>query len=83
MRDFVRDATKRLPAPSVVITVVGSALPVAEVRSLETLFGIDTQLIAFRVELGSAARIQRIGATTVVTVGELGELPRLVRRVRP
>ncbi len=83
VRDFVREATKRLPPPSVVITVVGSALPIAEVRSLETLFSADTQLIAFRVELGAAARIQRIGATTVVTVGELGELPRLVRRVRP
>lgn len=83
VRDFVRDATKRLPPPSVVITVVGSALPIADVRSVETLFSVDTQLLAFRVELGATARIQRIGATTVVTVGELGELPRLVRRVRP
>jgi len=83
VREFVRDATKRLPPPSVVITVTGSALPIADVRSLETLFSADTQLIAFRVELGVPARIQRIAATTVVTVGDLGELPRLVRRVRP
>jgi hypothetical protein len=83
VRDFVRAGTKRLPPPSVVITVVGSTLPIAEVRSVETLFSADTQLIAFRVELGATARIQRIGETTVVTVGEISELPRLVRRVRP
>jgi uncharacterized protein (DUF58 family) len=83
VRDFVRDATKRLPAPSVVIAVAGSLLPVADIRSIETLFGADTQTIAFRIELGAASRISRIAGTTVVTVGELSDLPRLVRRVRP
>lgn len=83
VRDFVRETTKRLPTPSVVITVGGSLLPIAEVRSIETLFGADTETIAFRVELGAASRITRIGDTTVVTVGDLAELPRLVRRVRP
>lgn len=83
VRGFVRDATKRLPPASVVITVAGSRLAVADLRTLETLFGADTQTIAFRVELGAASRITRIGDTTVVTVGELAELPRLVRRVRP
>lgn len=82
VRDFVRDATKRLPAPSVVIAVAGSRLPIADLRTIETLFGADTQTIAFRVELGAASRITRVGDTTVVTVGELSELPRLVRRVR-
>lgn len=83
VREFVRDATRRLPPPSVVITVAGSRLPVAELRTLETLFGADTQTIAFRAELGAASRVTRIGDTTVVTVGELAELPRIVRRVRP
>ena len=83
VRDFVREATKRVPAPSVVIVVTGSQLPVADIRSIETLFGPDTQTIAFRVELGATSRITRIAGTTVVTVGELSELPRLVRRVRP
>jgi uncharacterized protein (DUF58 family) len=83
VRDFVRDATKRLPPPSVVIVVGGSLLPIAELRSIETLFGADTETIAFRVELGATARITRIAGTTVVTVGDLTELPRLVRRVRP
>ncbi|WP_136709445.1 DUF58 domain-containing protein [Agromyces sp. H66] len=83
VRDFVRDVTKRLPAPSVVIAVAGSRLPVADLRTVETLFGADTRTVAFRVELGAASRITRVGDTTVVTVGELSELPRLVRRVRP
>jgi uncharacterized protein (DUF58 family) len=83
VREFVRDATKRVPAPSVVIVVTGSRLPVADIRSIETLFGPDTQTIAFRVEPGAMSRITRIAGTTVVTVGELSELPRLVRRVRP
>jgi uncharacterized protein (DUF58 family) len=83
VRDFVRETTKRLPTPSVVITVGGSLLPIAEVRSIETLFGADTETIAFRVDLGATSRITRIGDTTVVTVGDLTELPRLVRRVRP
>ena len=83
LRDFVRDATKRLPTPSVVIAAVGSRLPIADVRSIETLFGPDTETIAFRIELGAASRITRIAGTTIVTVGELAELPRLVRRVRP
>jgi len=83
VRDFVRDATKRMPPPSVVIVVAGSALPVADIRSIETLFSADTETIAFRIELGAASRISRIAGTTIVTVGELAELPRLVRRVRP
>jgi uncharacterized protein (DUF58 family) len=82
IRDFVREATKRLPPPSVVITVGGSLLPVADLRSIETLFGADTEVIAFRAELGAPSRITRIAGTTVVTVGELSELPRLVRGVR-
>ncbi|WP_448005055.1 DUF58 domain-containing protein [Agromyces bauzanensis] len=83
LREFLREATKRLPPPSVVIAVAGSRLPVADLRTIEALFGPDTQTIAFRVELGATSRITRIGDTIVVTVGELSELPRLVRRVRP
>jgi len=83
VRDFVREATKRLPPPSVVVAVAGSQLPVADLRPIESLFGPDTETIAFRAELGAVSRITRIAGTTVVTVGDLTELPRLVRRVRP
>jgi len=83
VRDFVRDVTKRLPAPSVVIAIGGSLLPLAEFRSIETLFGADTVTIAFRVELGASSTITKVAGTSVVTVGDLADLPRLVRRVRP
>ncbi len=53
------------------IVVGGSPLPLADFRSVETLFGPDTQTLAFRVELGAASRIARIAGTTVVTVGDL------------
>ena len=83
LRDFVREGTKRLAAPSVAIMVAGSSVPIAEFRSAETVFGPDTQTIAFRIELGAASRITRLAGTTIVTVGDLADLARLVRRVRP
>lgn len=83
VRDLVREAARRIPAPSVVIVVAGSRTPVAEFRAVEPVFGSDTQVIAFRAELGAPSRIARVGESTVVTVGALDELSRLVRRVRP
>ena len=69
LREFVRDGTKRLAAASVAIVVGGSVVPLADFRSVETVFGPDTQMLAFRVELGAASRIASIAGTTVVTVG--------------
>ncbi len=83
IRDLVREASKRIPTPSVVIVVGGSLAPLAEFRAVETVFGPDTQVIAFRAEPGAASRISRVADSTVVTVGSLDELSRLVRRVRP
>jgi hypothetical protein len=83
VRDLVREAARRIPAPSVVIVVAGSRTPVAEFRAVEPVFGSDTQVIAFRAEVGAPSRIARVGESTVVTVGALDELSRLVRRVRP
>lgn len=83
VRDLVRDAARRVPTPSVVILVGGSRAPLAEFRAVEPVFGSDTQVIAFRAEVGAPSRIARVGESTVVTVGSLDELSRLVRRVRP
>jgi len=81
LRDFARERTKRLPAPSVVMTIGGSRTTTAEYRSVETLFGQDTTQIAFQVELGAQPRISSVAGLTVVTVGDLGDLSSLVRRV--
>jgi uncharacterized protein (DUF58 family) len=81
-RDFVRQATLRLPPPSVAIVVTGSKLPTTQLRSIETLFGADTQTIGFRAEIGGTARVARAAGFTIATVSQLDELSRLVRRVR-
>lgn len=83
VRDFVRDGSKRLSPPSIAVVIGGSAVPLAEFRSVVTVFGPDTQTLAFRVELGAGSRIASIAGTTVVTVGSLTDLQRLIRRVRP
>ncbi|GAA1813979.1 DUF58 domain-containing protein [Agromyces neolithicus] len=83
LREFVREGTKRLAVASVAIVVGGSAVPLADFRSVETVVGPDTQMLAFRVEVGAPSRIAGIAGTTVVTVGSLSDLQRLVRRVRP
>jgi hypothetical protein len=81
VRDFARERTRRLPPPSVVMTIGGSNMTTAEYRSVETLFGQDTSQIAFQVELGAQPRISSVAGLTVITVGDLKDLSSLVRRV--
>jgi hypothetical protein len=81
LRDFTRDATKRLPAPSVAMVVSGSLQPMTDYRSVETLFGADTTTIGFRIALDEPARISKVSGLTVLTVPSLDDLPKLLRRV--
>ncbi|UOE45413.1 DUF58 domain-containing protein [Agromyces larvae] len=83
LREFARDASRRMPSASVVIAVVGSRLPLAELRAVETSLATDVQLIAFRAHAGADSRITKVGSSPVATIGELGELPAVVRKVRP
>ena len=79
MRDFVRERTKRLPAPSVVLTVSGSRASTGEMRSVQTLFGADVTQVAIRAAQGEPARMGAAGGTLMLTVGELDDLPGMVR----
>lgn len=79
VRAFARERTKRLPAPSVVMIIGGSLTTTAEFRSIETLFGKDTSIVAFRVEAGAAPKISSVSGLTMITVGKLSDLPALVR----
>ena len=81
MRDFVRDATRRLPEPSVLMIIAGSLLELAEYRNVQTLFRQDTRTFAFRVELGAQSRLSMVSGLTVITLGQLADLPKLLRRV--
>lgn len=81
VRDFARDATRRMPAPSVLLVVVGSRTPIGDVRAVETLFGADTRTIALRVEAGADARFAPVGGLTVATIGVLPDLPKLMAKI--
>lgn len=78
-RAFVRERTRRLPAPSVVIIVGGSGMSTADYRSAQTLFGPDTTHVAFRVEHDAQPKLSTVTGLSVVTVGRLEDLPSLVR----
>jgi uncharacterized protein (DUF58 family) len=81
LRDFARDATKRMPPPSVLLVVVGSATPIGDLRAASTLFGQDTRTIGLRMEAGSDARLGLVGGVTVATIGALPDLPKLMAKL--
>jgi len=81
VREFARERTKRLPAPSVVMMIGGSRMTTAEYRSVESLFGQDTSQVAFHVELGAQPKIASVAGLTVITIGNLDDLSRLVRGI--
>ncbi len=82
MREFVRVATLRLPPPSVAIVITGSQLQPGDIRSVETLFGTETQTVGIRAELDGMSRVTRVAGLPVATVGRLEELSRVIRRLR-
>ena len=79
IRDFARERTRRLPAPSVVMMIGGSNMTTGEYRSVESLFGQDTAQVAFHVAAGAQPKIASVAGLTVITVGDLADLSRLVR----
>jgi len=83
LREIVRDRVRRLPYPSVVMTVVGSGLPVAELRGVQSLFGQDVAQVAVRVAAGAEPRFGVVQGVTRIEVGSLEDLPRLVRGLAP
>ncbi|WP_167051561.1 DUF58 domain-containing protein [Salinibacterium sp. ZJ77] len=81
LRDFVRDRTRRLPAPSIVVVVGGSKLSPGEIRGVQTLFGPDTRFLGVIAALGEQSRRGSMGGTPVLTVGQLEDLPGLFRGI--
>ncbi len=81
LRDFARDATRRLPEPSVVMIIAGSKVDLAQFRAVQTLFGQDAKTVAFRIDEGATPRVSAVSGLTVITVGHLTDLPALLRRV--
>lgn len=79
LREFARAATRRMPAPAVLVLVVGSLVPVAELRSVESVFGPDTRIVAIRVADGADARRASVSRLRLLTLGSLSDLPPLLR----
>jgi uncharacterized protein (DUF58 family) len=79
-RDFAREATKRLPPPSVVVIIAGSRMDASDYRAIQRLFGGETNVLALRVEEGARARIQDVAGLAIITIGQLSDLPRVMAR---
>lgn len=79
MREFARERTKRLPAPSVVMIIAGSGMTTADFRSIQSLFGADTSQVAFRIEAGAEPKFAAVAGLTLITIGSLDDLPKVVR----
>ena len=81
LREVARTLASRRAQPSVVMLVVGSQTPAAELRAAATLFNHDTVFTAVRAEVGGEAVLRRSGPVTVATVTSLRELPLMLSRL--
>jgi uncharacterized protein (DUF58 family) len=81
VREFARERTRRLLAPSVVMIVAGSLMSTADFRSIESLFESDTNQVAFHVVAGAEPKISSVAGLTIITIGALSDLTPLVRRI--
>jgi Protein of unknown function DUF58 len=80
LREFVRRSGARRAVPSLVMIVVGSRVDPGELRSISTLYGNDTEVIALRADVEGEARLSKVGAVTIISVTALGELAPLLDR---
>ncbi|ANF30416.1 hypothetical protein A0130_00810 [Leifsonia xyli] len=80
IREFLRQATLRLAAPSLAVTVAGSQVDPAELRGAAALWGTDTETIVIRVDEAGEPRLARLGRSMLITVSTLPELPALLKR---
>jgi uncharacterized protein (DUF58 family) len=79
-REFARQATLRLPPPSVVLVIAGSQLPTADHRAMQLLFPVDASMIAFRIERDGAPSLGTVAGMQLATIGQLSDLPKVMRR---
>lgn len=80
LREFLRQATLRVQAPSLAVTVVGSQVEASELRGAAALWGTDTETIVIRVDEAAEPRLTRLGRSMLITVSALPELPSLLKR---
>ncbi|WP_166984466.1 DUF58 domain-containing protein [Paramicrobacterium fandaimingii] len=81
-RTFAREATKRLPDPSVVVIVAGSMMEPSDYRSIQRLFSGEVNVIALRITEGGQPRVQDVAGLQVYTIGTLRDLPRIMEKAQ-
>jgi hypothetical protein len=81
-RDFVRSVTRRLPPPSVLIVVAGSAWTPSDFRGIQLLMPSDTTMLGVVVSRGATPAIARVSGVSILTIGVLSDLPKVIRRVQ-
>lgn len=79
-REFARQATMRLPPPSVVLIIAGSRMTTADHRAVQLLFPADATMIGFRIERAAPAGLGAVAGMQLATIGELPDLPKVMRR---
>jgi hypothetical protein len=79
-REFARETTKRLPAPSVAMLIAGSRIGVPEFRSMRTLFPVETVCLAIRIDRDASPKLGAISGTAMITVGDLSDLSSVLNR---
>ncbi|HEY0249366.1 MAG TPA: DUF58 domain-containing protein [Gryllotalpicola sp.] len=81
LRTVARSVASRRAQPSVVLLVVGSQTPAADIRAVSTLFTPDTVFTALKADRAGEPALRRSGAVTVATVTTLRELPHMLGRL--
>jgi len=79
-REFARQATYRLPPPSVVLVIAGSKLDTADHRAVQLLFPTDATIIGFRIQRAAPAGLGTVAGMQIATIGQLSDLPKVMRR---
>jgi uncharacterized protein (DUF58 family) len=80
MRAFVRDVTRRLPPPSVLVLVGGSGVTAQDRRAVQLLFPGETTVIAIEANAGASPSLGTIAGMLVGRVGHLEDLRPVLRR---
>lgn len=78
--DTARTLSEAVPTLSVVFLVFGSKPLADQVRLAAAAFPLGVRVIAVQVAEGAAVAMRRIGATPILTIGELDVLPRALRQ---
>jgi uncharacterized protein (DUF58 family) len=80
LEDVAKLTAQAHPDLSVVFVVTGAHLPLARLRAAAVPFGVETQCVVVRCDLGADPALRRAGSMRILTVGALDDLGKLIAR---